>query len=61
MTVMKNGLFTEEEDMEILNCYLKFGTKWDKIATIVEGRTSAAIKNRFIKHVRNNLVIKCQK
>ena len=44
MTVMKNGLFTEEEDMIILNCYLKFGTKWDKIATIVEGRTAAAIK-----------------
>jgi cobalamin biosynthesis Co2+ chelatase CbiK len=61
MTVMKNGPFTEEEDMIILNCYLKFGTKWDKIAAFVEGRTAAAaIKNRFIKHIRN-LVIKCQK
>ena len=53
MTVMKNGSFTEE-DIEIMNCYLKFRTKLDKIATIVEGRTAAAIKNRLTKHIRNN-------
>ena len=39
--------FSIEEDFLLINLYEKFGSKWSKIKTYFENRTSDMIKNRF--------------
>ena len=39
--------WTAQEDMTIIELYLKLGTKWAQMAKHVPGRTDNQIKNRF--------------
>ncbi len=44
--------FTVEEDEKILKYYKKCGAKWHIIASKLERRTAASIKNRFYSNLR---------
>ena len=44
--------FTEDEDVQILKYYKKFGPKWKLIASKLYRRTSASIKSRFYSNLR---------
>jgi hypothetical protein len=39
--------WTAEEDQIVLNAYQKYGSSWTKIASLLNGRSSNAIKNRW--------------
>ena len=44
--------FTDEEDKIILKYYLKYGSKWTKIAYYLNGRSGDMVKNRFYSFIR---------
>ena len=42
----------EEEDLMIIQCHQTLGNQWSKIAKFLPGRTSSAVKNRFLSNKR---------
>ena len=44
---IKDSPFTNEEDQNILQCYIKFNGQWKKISRLIKGRTPEQIKNRY--------------
>lgn len=44
---IKKNEWSEEEDFVIIFNYQNFGTKWAKIATLLQGRSENHIKNRW--------------
>ena len=44
---IKDSPFTNEEDQNILQCYIKFNGQWNKISRLIKGRTPEQIKNRY--------------
>jgi hypothetical protein len=65
---LNKGKFSKEEDDIIMKYYLKFGSKWTKIASFLKGRSGDMVKNRFYtflkKHAEevkaNRLLISCE-
>ena len=49
---VKKGNWTVEEDFKIFFLYKKFGGKWTKIVSFIEGRTENSIKNRFYSRLQ---------
>ena len=47
--------FTLREDVIIRKNYIKYGPKWAKIATLLEGRTAHLIKNRFYSYLKQRI------
>ena len=46
-TNVKKEKFSLEEDKNLRELYLKYGSKWTKISKYIDGRTPEMIKNRF--------------
>ncbi|OHS96275.1 hypothetical protein TRFO_37578 [Tritrichomonas foetus] len=44
---VKDSMWTKEEDELLLSLLEKYGNKWSKIATFIEGRSDISIKNRY--------------
>ena len=55
-TPIKETEFTKEEDKVILQYYMKLGPRWDKISTIVSGRSAVQIKNRCNTVIKKNII-----
>ena len=49
--------FTDEEDKKIIDCYIKYGSKWSIIAKYFPGRTGDMIKNRFYSCLKRKIHI----
>merc|ERR1712060_888447 len=41
--------WTPEEDMPILQLFASEGRKWGKIAGVLKGRSSASVRNRYLR------------
>mgnify|MGYP000896324082 CR=1 FL=1 len=55
---VNRGLFTEEEDMKLLQAFLQVGKKWSGISKLMGNRTENSVKNRFhslIKKLKSKL------
>jgi hypothetical protein len=52
---LKKVKFTNEEDLLIQKLYMKYGSKWTKIALHLEGRSGDMIKNRFYSVLKSQL------
>ena len=49
---IKKGNWTEKEDEQIFNLYIKYGSSWSKVAKNIPLRTENSIKNRFYTTLR---------
>jgi hypothetical protein len=47
--------FTKEEDMKIIQAFLKNGPAWSKISKTFDGRTGDMIKNRFYSSLKRKI------
>jgi len=52
---IKKGKFTDEEDTQIFNLYVKYGSKWSTIAQHFPKRTADMIKNRFHSSIKKRI------
>jgi hypothetical protein len=52
---IKRDKFTKEEDMKIIEAYLKHGPAWSKISNGFKGRTGDMIKNRFYSSLKRKI------
>jgi myb proto-oncogene protein len=46
--------FSKDEDEIIMKYYLKFGSKWTKIASFLDGRSGDMVKNRFYTFLKKS-------
>lgn len=44
---LRKGHWTEEEDIQLLRLHLAEGKRWQKIASLMNGRTENSVKNRI--------------
>jgi hypothetical protein len=51
---INKGKFSTEEDLQILELYNKYGSKWCLIKQFLPGRSSDCIKNRFNSSIKRN-------
>jgi myb proto-oncogene protein len=51
---VKNGKFSLDEEIRILELHNRFGNRWKLISQFVPGRSSDAIKNRFNSSIKRN-------
>jgi hypothetical protein len=51
---LNKAKFTPEEDEIIVKYYLKFGSKWTKIASFLKGRSGDMVKNRFYTFLKKH-------
>jgi hypothetical protein len=52
---IKRDKFSKEEDMKIIEAYLKNGPAWSKISKNFKGRTGDMIKNRFYSSLKRKI------
>ena len=49
---LNKSQFTPEEDQKIIETYKRIGSKWTKIAQLLEGRNGDMVKNRFYSFLK---------
>jgi hypothetical protein len=47
--VKKGDMWTPDEDALIMDSVMRFGQKWQMIAELLPGRSSNAVRNRFLR------------
>ena len=51
---VRDSMWTDEEDQILLNLIEKYGNKWSKISTFLNGRSDISIKNRYKQILAQN-------
>lgn len=52
---LKRGAWTEDEDQKLVSLQAKYGNRWAKIASFLDGRAENAVKNRWHSSIKNGI------